>query len=61
MFAVFGNGGGFYLPILMGAGAEYFIEQNLLVSFSARMGPTLRPYWGAVFTLDATIGVAYRM
>lgn len=60
MYVLFGNYQSFNLPILVGAGAEYFIDQNLLVSFNTRMGPTLTG--GRVpFTLEALVGVGYRL
>ena len=49
------------LPVLFGAGVEYFVRSNLLLYFSAKMGPTL--YTGgapAVFTLDVALGVGFR-
>ncbi len=49
------------LPVLVGAGAEYFVRSSLLLYFNVKMGPTLftdaRP---AVFTLEAKAGAGYR-
>jgi hypothetical protein len=62
MYAVFSTGGGFYLPILIGGGLEYFIDQKIAVSFNTRMGPTITSNRStAVFTLEALIGVGYRL
>ncbi len=65
MWIAFGNAGNtqatFQLPILMGAGVEYFVKSNLLVLFDIRMGPTLFTSSGtAQFTLVANVGVGYR-
>ncbi len=57
----FGAGGGMNVPFLPGVGVEYFASSNLLFFARARMGPTLRPARLAEFTLDASIGVGWRM
>ncbi|MBI3180965.1 MAG: hypothetical protein HYZ28_02345 [Myxococcales bacterium] len=62
MYAVFGIGGYFAVPILPGAGLEYFIDQQLAATFQVRMGPTLAsPYVYAPFTFEGLVGVAYRL
>jgi hypothetical protein len=49
------------LPVLVGAGLEYFITSNLLVSFKLFMGPTIFTSLGvAQLTLDSKLGVAWR-
>ncbi len=50
-----------YIPLLMGVGAEYFLQSNLLLSFLVKMGPTLSTGRGtAVFTFESKLGVGYR-
>jgi hypothetical protein len=49
------------LPVLVGAGLEYFITSNLLVSFKLFMGPTIFTGVGsAQLTVDSKVGVAWR-
>ncbi len=69
-WVVFGTNGGVALPILIGGGVEYFIDRQLAVTFTTRMGPTIEDtavYFprsrgrAALFTLEAFIGVAYRL
>ncbi|ATB27923.1 hypothetical protein [Melittangium boletus] len=68
-YVTFGDGGGPVFPLLVGGGLEYFVNNDLAVTFNVRMGPSLgatylRGYTlrrDALFTLDATIGVAYRL
>lgn len=51
----------FFLPILTGLGAEYFLQSNLLLAFSLKMGPTLTTGTGpAIFTFEGKLGGAYR-
>ncbi len=57
----FGPLGGVSVPLLPGVGVEYFLKSELLVFARARMGPTLRPYRTAEFTLDAAIGVGLKL
>jgi hypothetical protein len=52
---------GWYVPFLPGVGVEYFIKSEVLVFAKARMGPTLKPYGSAEFTLDVNLGVAWRL
>lgn len=58
----FGAGGRANFPILVGAGAEYYLDRRLAVSLNFRMGPTVNYYrWGSsVFTLESLIGVEYK-
>jgi hypothetical protein len=70
-YVTFGSGGGPVVPLLVGGGLEYFIDRQLAFTFNVRMGPSLGAYnYGvydiryrgqAAFTLDATVGVAYRL
>jgi hypothetical protein len=60
-FFLFGPGGGAVVPILFGAGAEYYISRQLAVSFNTRMGPTLWVNNYAYFTFEALFGVSYRL
>jgi hypothetical protein len=63
----FGTGGGPVFPLLVGGGLEYFIDRSLQVNFNVRMGPSLFPESGrrgrsdAYFTLEALMGVAWRL
>ncbi len=61
LWVQFGPAGGVNVPFLPGVGVEYFVKSNLLVFARARMGPTLRPYRLAEFTLDAQLGIGWRM
>ena len=66
-YVLFGGGGGPVFPLLVGGGLEYFVDRNLAVTFNVRMGPSIGAYGYVVrrhdarFTLDATIGIAYRL
>jgi hypothetical protein len=51
---------GVYIPLLFGAGAEYFVDRNLALTAQMKMGPTLRPDGGALFTLQFLFGVAVK-
>ncbi|WP_224244124.1 hypothetical protein [Hyalangium gracile] len=63
----FGSGGGPVFPLLAGGGLEYFIDRSLQVNFNVRMGPSIIPESGrrgrsdAYFTLEALMGVAWRL
>lgn len=57
----FGTFGGFNLPILTGAGVEYFITSQLAAFFRARVGPTIRTGGRTTaVTLESSLGVGYR-
>ncbi len=61
MWFSFGRTTTFLVPILMGAGVEYFLQSNLLLAFNIKMGPTLSSGGGtAVFTFESKLGVGYR-
>jgi hypothetical protein len=57
----FGNRSSAIIPVLMGAGAEYFVSSSLAVWFAVRMGPSI---WTngdpAQFTFDGRLGVGWR-
>ncbi|WP_224366756.1 hypothetical protein [Hyalangium versicolor] len=63
----FGTGGGAVIPLLAGGGLEYFIDRSLQVNFNVRVGPSIIPDAGnrglsdAYFTLEALVGVAWRL
>ena len=65
-YVIFGTGGGVVVPVLLGAGMEYFLDRNLAVNFNVRMGPSVGSYsdYGirgrARFTLEALLGIAYK-
>jgi hypothetical protein len=63
MFVVFGGGArsGFYLPILFGGGAEYFIDRKLSVNFNMKFGPSIHTRFNeTAFAMDVLVGVGYR-
>lgn len=61
LWFTFGQNPVVYIPLLMGVGAEYFLQSNLLLSFNVKMGPTLSSGRGtAVFTFESKLGVGYR-
>jgi hypothetical protein len=61
MWLKFGNAASFVMPILMGAGFEYFITSAFLGWFDLRMGPSI---WSnglsATFTFNGKLGVGWR-
>lgn len=61
MWAEFGPFGGFNVPILTGVGAEYFVTSDLALFVRIRLGPTLRTMRPAEVTMDAAVGVAWRI
>jgi hypothetical protein len=56
MFAVFGQYGGFVVPVLIGGGLEYAIDRKLGLTFNLRAGPSapagIGPYWDDNWYLD---------
>lgn len=64
---LFGSRASVVFPLLLGAGAEYFLTSALAVFFDLRMGPSI---WtspaaspngaGAVFTFDGKLGIGWR-
>jgi hypothetical protein len=74
MYVTFGDFGSFYIPILFGGGVEYQFQPNLAVTFSLALGPTIGTGksttvdgvnfsygGGTVFTLQAMVGIAYKL
>jgi hypothetical protein len=74
MYALFGTYGSFYIPIMFGGGVEYQFQPNLAVTFSMALGPTIGTGsstningfnisygGGTVFTLQAMVGIAYKL
>jgi hypothetical protein len=65
MFVVFGTSrydGQLVLPILFGGGIEYFLERNLALTFTLRMGPMI--YTASNFTdfdFQALFGLAVKL
>ena len=57
----FGENIGPVIPVLVGGGMEYFIDNRLAATFNLRMGPSLIPdFDDSEFTLEALFGIAYR-
>jgi hypothetical protein len=57
----FGFGGGLFIPLLPGAGAEYRVTSSVSLWFGARGGPTFFSYGGPpAGTLEAKAGVGVR-
>lgn len=57
----FGTTTSLQVPILMGLGVEYFLQSNLLLAVTLKMGPTLSSIGNqAVFTFEGKLGGAYR-
>lgn len=66
LYVVFGTTGGLTLPILIGAGVEYFIDRRLAATFHTRIGPSVNNTgfrFGSRGDLafEAQFGVAYRL
>jgi len=55
-----GSDRGFLIPILIGAGAEYFVRSDLALLFDLRMGPTIYPSGRAAeFSFYGDFGVGW--
>ena len=63
LFVMFGTYGRVVLPVLVGAGAEYTIDQRLSVNFGVRMGPGINASGprNTPFVLHALVGVALKL
>lgn len=61
-YLMFGNGQtNFQIPLLFGGGAEYRLQQNLLLTFKLAMGPSIPTSGGSTqFALIALVGAAYK-
>jgi len=62
LFVTFGDYGTFTIPILFGAGVEYFVDRSLAVTFNVRSGPMIftKSGYGADLTVQALLGLAYK-
>jgi hypothetical protein len=63
MYLTFGAGGGAVLPLLFGAGVEYFMGRSLGLSFLTKLGPSfdLRENGQTELAFEALLGVVYRI
>jgi hypothetical protein len=63
MYLTFGAGGGAVLPLLFGAGVEYFMGRSLGLSFLTKLGPSfdLRENGQTDLAFEALLGVVYRI
>lgn len=63
LYLTFGAGGGAVLPLLFGAGVEYFMNRSLGLSFLTRLGPSfdLRENGQTELAFEALLGVVYRI
>lgn len=61
MFVSFGDSGTLTVPVLSGAGVEYFLGRSTAVTFNFRTGPMFFARSGtrADFTFQALLGLAY--
>ncbi len=60
VFVTFGDYGTLTVPILFGAGVEYFLDRSLAVTFNLRTGPMIFTKYGTDFTFQALLGLAYK-
>lgn len=60
MFVTFGDYGTLTIPILFGAGVEFFVEKSTAVTFTFRTGPMIYTKYGTDLTVQALLGIAYR-
>ena len=58
----FGDYGTFTVPILFGAGVEYFLDRSMAVTFNVRAGPMIftKSGYGADLSFQALLGLAYK-
>ena len=66
LYVVFGSAGGLTVPLLFGAGVEYFLDRRLAATFHARMGPSVnntgfRYNTRAELAFEALFGIAYQL
>jgi len=63
LYLTFGAGGGAVLPLLFGAGVEYFMGRTFGLSFLTRLGPSfdLRENGQTDLAFEALVGVVYRL
>ena len=62
MYATFGTGGSFFIPLLFGGGIEYAIQPNLLLTGKLALGVSIPTLSGAAasFAMNFLAGVAYK-
>jgi hypothetical protein len=60
VFVTFGDYGTLTVPILFGAGVEYFLERSIAVTFNVRTGPMIFTKSGTDLTFQALLGLAYK-
>ena len=53
--------GNFFIPVMFGGGVEYLILPNLDLTFKLALGPTIATSGGSSFTLQALVGLAYKL
>lgn len=61
IFAVFGKFASVNVPLLFGAGVEYFVDKTLAVTLSFRVGPSFNSHGDAHAMLQSLLGVAFRL
>lgn len=62
MYVTFGFLGGFTLPVLAGAGAEYFLTRTTAINVNTRAGPSLSTESGqAGFVFELLVGAAFKL
>jgi hypothetical protein len=63
LYLTFGAGGGAVLPLLFGAGVEYFMGRSLGLSLLTKLGPSfdLRENGQTELAFEALLGLVYRM
>ena len=66
LYVVFGSAGGLTVPLLFGAGVEYFLDRRLAATFHARMGPSVnntgfRYNTRGELAFETLFGIAYRL
>jgi hypothetical protein len=60
VFVTFGEYGTLTVPVLFGAGVEYFIERSTALTFNVRTGPMIFTKYGTDLTFQALLGLAYK-
>lgn len=63
LYLTFGAGGGAVLPLLFGAGVEYFLGRSFGLSFRTKLGPSFdqRENGQTELAFEAVVGVVYRL
>ena len=60
LFVTFGDYGTLTVPILIGAGVEYFLDRSTAVTFNFRTGPMIFTKSGTDLAFQALVGLAYK-